>query len=100
MAHSRSNRLCARPRIRGLHAMSRVLVTGASGFIGRQCVPMLVANGHEVHALARRVPPSPPNPNVSLRGETSLREAPSYANVSWHHADLLQPGSGTRIISE
>jgi len=32
----------------------RVLVTGASGFIGRQAVPALVANGWEVHAAARR----------------------------------------------
>lgn len=29
----------------------RVLVTGASGFIGKQCLPVLLARGYEVHAL-------------------------------------------------
>lgn len=32
----------------------RVLVAGASGYIGRQLVPCLLAAGHEVRALARR----------------------------------------------
>ena len=29
--------------------MKRVLVTGANGFIGRQCLPLLLAKGYEVH---------------------------------------------------
>lgn len=33
--------------------MKRVLLTGASGFIGRYCVPALVARGLEVHAVSR-----------------------------------------------
>lgn len=32
---------------------ARVLVTGAGGFIGRNVVPILIANGHEVHAVGR-----------------------------------------------
>jgi len=32
---------------------TRVLVTGAGGFIGRHVVPLLVAQGHEVHAVGR-----------------------------------------------
>ncbi|QMW65549.1 NAD(P)H-binding protein [Mumia sp. ZJ1417] len=32
----------------------RVLVTGATGFIGRRLVPSLVADGHEVLAMTRR----------------------------------------------
>lgn len=35
------------------HESSRILVTGASGFIGRQVVPLLVSAGHEVHVLGR-----------------------------------------------
>jgi len=31
--------------------MKKVLVTGASGFIGRQCIPLLLDRGYEVHAL-------------------------------------------------
>src|SRR4051794_24608866 len=34
--------------------MSRVLVTGATGFIGRRLVPALIENGHEVRAMTRR----------------------------------------------
>lgn len=34
--------------------MSRVLVTGASGFIGRRLVPLLMAAGHSVVAVTRR----------------------------------------------
>jgi nucleoside-diphosphate-sugar epimerase len=36
----------------------RVLVTGASGFLGRQAVAALLAHGSEVHALSRRRPDS------------------------------------------
>ena len=34
--------------------MSTVLVTGATGFIGRRLVPALVADGHTVRAMTRR----------------------------------------------
>lgn len=33
--------------------MKKVLITGASGFIGRHCLPLLVEQGYEVHALSR-----------------------------------------------
>lgn len=51
--------------------MSRILVTGGSGFVGRACLPRLIASGFEVHALCRRLP------------ETSH-------GVTWHSVDLLQ----------
>lgn len=34
--------------------MSRVLVTGAAGFVGRAAVPYLIGRGFEVHALSAR----------------------------------------------
>ena len=33
--------------------MSRILVTGATGFIGRRLVAALVEEGHEVRAMTR-----------------------------------------------
>jgi nucleoside-diphosphate-sugar epimerase len=49
--------------------VSRVLVTGATGLIGRRVLAPLVSAGHEVHAVAR-----------------SAGDAP---DVVWHEADLL-----------
>ena len=48
----------------------RVLVTGASGFIGRACVPRLASLGFEVHAV-------------------SSRERANEDRVRWHRYDLL-----------
>jgi nucleoside-diphosphate-sugar epimerase len=50
--------------------MSRVLLTGATGFLGRQALAALTASGHEVHAVARHPDAGPPG-------------------VIWHEADLL-----------
>lgn len=61
--------------------MMRVLVTGASGFIGRQAVAALVARGCEVVAVARQ------------RGD----DAPG---VSWLAGDLLAPGEPERLARE
>jgi nucleoside-diphosphate-sugar epimerase len=54
--------------------MSRVVLTGATGFIGRHALDTLLAQGHEVHALGR-------TRGADARG------------VTWHEADLLE-GSG------
>jgi len=59
--------------------MNEVFVTGASGFVGRQCLPLLVAKGYQVHALSRR-------PGRSLPG------------VLWHRGDLLQPGCAGELL--
>ncbi|HWF33219.1 MAG TPA: NAD(P)-dependent oxidoreductase [Solirubrobacteraceae bacterium] len=58
--------------------MSRVLLTGASGFVGAPTLDALVRAGHEVHALARE-------PGRPLDG------------VSWHVADLLDPDAGSLL---
>lgn len=52
--------------------MSTVLVTGASGFIGRHALAPLIAAGHEVHAVSTRPP-----------------AAGAPRDVTWHRADLL-----------
>ena len=60
----------------------RVLVTGASGFIGRHVLCDLVSCGYAVHAT----------------GRTVLAD-PSRA-VQWHAADLLFPGAAEALIRE
>jgi nucleoside-diphosphate-sugar epimerase len=54
--------------------VSRVLLTGASGFIGRHVTDVLLAQDHEVHAVARR---------AGVRRE----------RVTWHEVDLLELGA-------
>lgn len=59
--------------------MSRILVTGGSGFIGRQTLAPLVNAGWDVHAV----------------GHTRTHDV---AGVTWHHADLLAPGAGAATV--
>ena len=61
--------------------MSRVLVTGASGFVGRPLVRSLIESGNEVHALT--IPGGP---------------QPEQAGVQWHEVDLLDHGSAARVV--
>ena len=57
----------------------RVLVTGASGFIGRQALSALRQRGYEVHAVARRPLP--------------------IDGVRWHAADLLSEPAQTELLA-
>jgi len=59
--------------------MSKVLVTGGRGFVGRQVTAALVAVGHDVH------------------GVTS-REAAADARCSWHRTDLLDAAARRALL--
>jgi nucleoside-diphosphate-sugar epimerase len=63
--------------------MSRVLLTGAGGSIGRHALAPLIAAGLEAHALTSR------------RAPTGLP-----TEVRWHRADLLAPDSCTALIEQ
>lgn len=58
----------------------RILITGATGFIGRHSLPILLARGHEVHAVGRH---------------------PTAADeVVWHRVNLLEPGCASRLVRD
>lgn len=60
----------------------RVLVTGATGFIGSHCLQPLLERGYEVHA-------------VSSKADVVARAA-----VMWHHVDLFDPVSTARLVEK
>jgi nucleoside-diphosphate-sugar epimerase len=69
--------------------MKRVLVTGASGCIGRHLVPALVARGWEVHALT----------SAPSRAEGPLDSGPrSGQAVTWHTGNLLHAGDAESVV--
>ena len=61
---------------------ARVLVTGASGFVGRHCLPLLVDRCREVHAI------------------TSNGRAVGSDRVHWHHVDLIRDANGLPNVFE
>ncbi len=60
--------------------MTRALVTGGTGFVGRHAVRALQQRGWEVHGL------------------TSRADVPPETGVAWHQVDLLQPGAVRAVI--
>ena len=58
-----------------------VLLTGASGFVGRPTLDALLARGFDVHAVSRRTPPAGPS------------------GVTWHEADLLDANARRELIA-
>jgi UDP-glucuronate decarboxylase len=62
--------------------MRKVLITGGSGFIGSQCIPLLLNAGCEVHAI------------------TSRAYASCDESVYWHRCDLLSPKDTAKLVRE
>ena len=61
--------------------MKRVLLTGATGFIGRHTLPLLLARGYQVHAVTRE----------------PLQER--QEGVQYHEADLLDSGQVADLVA-
>lgn len=61
--------------------MTRVLVTGAGGFVGRHALLPLLERGAEVHAVSRR-------------------RHPGTSGVQWHATDLLDREARAALIRE
>lgn len=61
--------------------MNRVLVTGASGLIGQNCLPLLIDQGFDTHAVTRR----------------PMSRTPG---VTWHQFDLQAPGRVETLLAQ
>jgi nucleoside-diphosphate-sugar epimerase len=83
MANRKSNPFPAGSHISKLPVVKRILLTGATGFIGRHCLPLLAAKGYEIHAVCRKRP-----------------ESSSLSGVSWHVVNLLEPGCAAGIFRQ
>lgn len=62
--------------------MKKVLITGATGFIGRHCLPLLLERGYEVHATSSKKPVN------------------NSADITWHQVNLLDLGKIPVLMSE
>ena len=74
--------------------MARVLVTGASGFIGSALVPRLVAAGHAPRLFVRRAPATPPAAGVEMV-QGDLTDAASLGNAVKGMDAVIHLGAAT-----
>lgn len=76
--------------------MSNILVTGASGFIGKALIPKLLAQGHIVYGLSRH-PPEAMDNLIPLTGDVTeenlgLKKVPKRINAVYHLAGIHSLG--------
>lgn len=62
--------------------MTRILVTGGFGFVGRALLPLLEQAGVELHAVTSRSLPAP------------------RPGITWHRCDLLDPVAAARLLQQ
>ena len=63
--------------------MQRALITGASGFIGSHCLPILEAKANEVHAT-----------------DLTRKRNKFDRNTTWHQVDLMEPDQIYQLLSK
>jgi len=65
--------------------MKRVLLTGESGFIGRQTIPFLREKGYEIKAVIHK---------------TKISKSNKDKNIIWHKCNLLDFKEQYEMISK
>ncbi|TPK35956.1 NAD(P)-dependent oxidoreductase [Mesorhizobium sp. B2-5-4] len=73
-----SNGLCDNNE--GSHFVSKILVTGASGFIGTRLCTLLREQGHTVFGVSSGAEPYPQGPNFSLENSEAVWAAVAHAD--------------------
>jgi nucleoside-diphosphate-sugar epimerase len=84
--------------------MKRILVTGATGRIGRRVVPLLIKRGYRVRVMLRR--PPPPGSWVSeaeviqgsLPGRDTLHTAVADTDAVIHLAGIMPPAADDEVF--
>ena len=83
--------------------MSRILVTGATGFIGRRLVPALIDEGHDVRAMTRH-PETYDGPGEPVAGDVddadSLVEPLEGVDVAYYLVHSLDDADFERKDAE
>src|SRR5262245_19582807 len=96
-----SNHFRPRRHLPGLSTMKRVLVTGATGFIGRYSLAPLLDSGYEVHAVTSR---GTVNSLYSISDPELLNalipDLPYPCPTHWHQVDLLKCDSLSALMEE
>jgi nucleoside-diphosphate-sugar epimerase len=64
-----------------------IFLTGATGFLGRQVLPLLLASGHTVYSLGRKASQHPAAKLIEIPGD--LMEDQWIAEVPWDRIDAV-----------
>lgn len=87
----------------------RILLTGASGYIGKRLLPVLVENGHEVICCVRNVNRFTPPPSlksrisiiqIDLLDETSLKNIPNDIDGAYYLVHSMSASSDYLKLEE
>ncbi len=65
----------------------KVLLTGATGFIGRHLLPVITAGGHEVFAVTRQ--------SIAMTSDLRI-----YQNLTWHQCDLANAAAVSALVAD